>query len=184
MPVPVACSSRISSFPPARIVSSSPTARLTRAEVLALFEGAGQGTIIGGDNGETLLGGNGNETLRGGLGNDTISGGGGNDLLIGGMGNDTLDGGTGNDIYEFRPGFGMDQVVNLASIGAGSDTIRFLSGLNRANAGITLLGDDVTIAFMNNGSPDVVVLQGFLASDNGRHVIEFADGTVFTRATC
>lgn len=150
---------------------------LTRAEVLALFEGAGQGTIIGGDNGETLLGGNGNETLRGGLGNDTISGGGGNDLLIGGMGNDTLDGGTGNDIYEFRPGFGMDQVVNLASIGAGSDTIRFLSGLNRANAGITLLGDDVTIAFMNNGSPDVVVLQGFLASDNGRHVIEFADGT-------
>lgn len=155
---------------------------LNRSDVLALFGGAGNGTVIGGDEGGLVLGGSGNETLYGGMGDDAISGGGGNDLLIGFTGNDQLDGGTGNDVYEFGLGFGWDNVLNLGAADGGSDIIRFKDGMTRAEAQITVTGDDVSIVFHTSGYVSAVNLQGFLAITNGTHVIEFADGT-FLRAS-
>lgn len=151
---------------------------LNRSDVLALFGGAGDGTVIGGDQGGLVLGGSGNETLYGGFGDDAISGGGGNDLLIGFTGNDQLDGGTGNDVYEFGLGFGWDNVLNLGAADGGSDTIRFKDGMTRAQAQITVTGDDVSIVFYTGGYVSAVNLQGFMATTNGTHVIEFADGTL------
>lgn len=155
-------------------------------EVAAMAEGnngggIGGGTpITGGDEGGLITGTDGNDVLLGGAGDDAISGLAGNDRLVGGTGGDILDGGAGNDVYEFGPGFGSDRIQGLDLATSGSDIIRFQPGSSytRNAASITSDGFSLTIAFLGPYGWDALILEGFLASTNGSHIIEFADGTV------
>ena len=136
--------------------------------------------ITGGDEGDVVTGTAGNDILLGGLGDDALSGLGGNDRLDGGSGNDLLDGGTGNDVYEFGPGFGSDRIQGLDLASSGSDVIRFQPGslYTRDAANIMSDGFSLTLTFQGPYGWDSLVLEGFLASTNGSHIIEFADGSV------
>ncbi|WP_306175532.1 MULTISPECIES: calcium-binding protein [unclassified Stenotrophomonas] len=159
---------------------------LTGDQVAEMAEGNGGGgvgmgePITGGNDGETLTGTQGNDTLLGGSGDDRLLGLAGNDRLVGSLGSDELDGGAGNDVYEFGIGFGNDRIVQLDQSGAGSDTIRFLagSGYTRAAASIQFDSQSISISFSGPYGIDTLVLEGFLSSTNGTHIVEFADGTV------
>jgi serralysin len=63
------------------------------------------------------------ENAIGSAAGDQISGSFVDNVLQGGAGNDLLTGGAGNDTFEFRPGFGLDQVTDFDD--AGNDTILF-----------------------------------------------------------
>lgn len=137
-------------------------------------------TLVGTEQADRLYGRGGSDMIHGLGGDDLIEGGNDNDYIVGGWGNDVLDGGAGNDTYIFSPGFGMDRVIGLADAGSGTDVIRFQDGLTRAQASITVGGDDVMVSFLNGNGFDSVILEGFLADTNGQHFMIFADGTYVT----
>ncbi|WP_316185679.1 calcium-binding protein, partial [Bradyrhizobium sp. SZCCHNRI1003] len=147
-----------------------------RAALLAraTAPGSGNAMLYGDYAANTLTGGTGNDAIYGGAGDDTISGEGGNDYLEGGAGNDT---------YLFARGDGND-VINDNGAAADVDTLKFASGIvptdivvNQANGGQDLV---LTIA----GSSDSIVLSNQLIGvTGGVDRIQFADGTVWDRAT-
>jgi Ca2+-binding RTX toxin-like protein len=162
-------------------------ARITREQLMqALHVGVATGytdgddVIVGTAASERLYGGGGNDTIRGGGGNDYLNGGDGNDTLSCAVGsNDTLEGGAGNDTYIFGTYNGVGTVIGLADGDSGSDIIRMTGGLTYDKINnIQVSGDDLMIAYMDGSNPGAVVyLQGFLATTNGTHVIQFDDGT-------
>jgi VCBS repeat-containing protein len=77
-----------------------------------LAGGAGADQLQGGDGIDSLDGGDGDDVLFGNTGNDTILGGAGGDYLEGGVGADFLAGGADFDIYYYRPGDGVDTIVD------------------------------------------------------------------------
>lgn len=92
--------------------------------------GSGDDTLLAGDGDDFLFGGVGQDVLSGGAGDDLIKGGDGddfidggdnNDILEGGRGNDTLVGGSGADVFVFRPGEGVDTILDFEE---GLDLIR------------------------------------------------------------
>ncbi|WP_426805987.1 hypothetical protein, partial [Stenotrophomonas sp. SrG] len=71
-----------------------------------------------------------------------------------------------------------DRILNLGAADSGSDIIRIGGGLTRAMIQSTqITGDDLIIGFFVGGAYQALVLDGFLSSQNGSHIIEFADGT-------
>lgn len=139
--------------------------------------GAGNDTITGTAFDDNIWGFKGNDTINGGLGDDSIYGGDDNDLLDGGGGNDRYDiqltGGndtindTGTSVYEI-------DIVEIATVGTSAVSLSRLSGSN-----------DLRIEVNNAGVIQThLVTNQFLnpASGVGIEGIEFADGTLWTRA--
>ena len=90
--------------------------------------GDGDDQIEGGSGDDTLNGMAGIDYILGGSGSDTIDGGQGDDTIYGGQGDDTLNGGSGSDIVFGDDGNDLiyfELADELASGGAGEDTIRF-----------------------------------------------------------
>ena len=79
--------------------------------------------MVGGAGKDTLSGGNDDDYLYGGSSNDSLNGGKGNDTLWGGTGNDTLMGGDGNDIFIYKPGEGIDHIIDYA----GGDILQIIN---------------------------------------------------------
>lgn len=118
----------------------------------AIFGSILNNTLSGRDGNDTLDGGAGNDTLNGEIGHDSLLGGLGNDVLNGGVGDDSLDGGAGNDamtggagddIYYYDSQ--LDNVVELAGIGTGNDTMY-------ATTDIIKLYANVETFILQNGS--------------------------------
>ena len=64
--------------------------------------------------GQTLLTGTAaNDHLQGGAGDVTLQGGAGNDRLVAGAGVTTMWGGPGEDVFVFRPGGGLDRIMDF-----------------------------------------------------------------------
>lgn len=75
--------------------------------------GSGKDRLRGEDGDDVLKGGKGRDRLDGGRGADRLDGGAGDDRLDGGRGDDTLKGGQGADSFLFRPGSGIDRIVDF-----------------------------------------------------------------------
>ena len=115
------------------------------------------------------------ETRTGNADSNTLTGGNNDDLLVGGGGNDTLKGGAGRDTYYFKPGDGIDTIVETAG---GTNTVVFGSGAGTVTVekgggyGI----DDLVVSY--GGGADKVVIAGWFASAQALGwTIRFADGT-------
>ncbi len=74
---------------------------------------SGDDYILGGDGDDKLIGGRGSDILNGGRGKDYLLGSQGDDQLDGGAHQDWLYGGQGRDGFIFRPGSGLDQVIDF-----------------------------------------------------------------------
>ena len=123
--------------------------------------------VFGTNFADTLTGSGLNDILRGGGGNDSIFGGNGFDVIRGGEGNDTIDGGGGGDNISFSDsttaGVGinftlvrgsLDTVVDLTSIGLGTDTYRNIEGVIGTNFADTLTGSSVNDSLDGGGVTD------------------------------
>ncbi len=151
-----------------------------------LFGDGGNDILDGGSENDQLTGGRGNDTLSGGAGRDTlygddasifsvrgndlILGGDGSDLIYGETGNDTIDGGTGNDrisggagtdTFVFRPGSGVDRIIDYtrgeaiqidASLWSGTVADFVAANVVLSNAGVLFLRfSAVDRAFIDGG---------------------------------
>ena len=123
--------------------------------------------VFGTNFADTLTGSGLNDILRGGGGNDSIFGGNGFDVIRGGEGNDTIDGGGGGDNISFSDsttaGVGinftlvrgsLDTVVDLTSIGLGTDTYRNIEGVIGTNFTDTLTGSSLNDSLDGGGVTD------------------------------
>ncbi len=135
--------------------------------------------------------------FEGTAGDDVITATEGNDVLDGGAGNDVLLGSLGSDTYVFGEGYGHDVIHNQEPEGPTS-TDRIL-----LKPGITPLGVKLEVATQDQAGapvPDSLLLRvlatgetllvrdHFVLSPSGSQLsaidsIEFADGTVWDRAT-
>ena len=77
-----------------------------------LLGGAGDDALLGDADHDQLQGGEGSDALFGGAGDDVLQGGSHNDVLSGDLGADLLYGESGNDLYLYRPGDGMDEILD------------------------------------------------------------------------
>jgi Ca2+-binding RTX toxin-like protein len=150
----------------------------SRAEINALSP-----TLRGTGEDDTITGFATNDILVGNEGNDTLKGNDGNDILIGGEGADFLEGGNGVDTYVWNLGDGSDTINDYAyrgdAYGLGG-TLK-LGGVSREDIELTRLNNDAV--FVMGGSGEKITVQGWYASaDYQLKQIEFADGTVWSRA--
>lgn len=136
--------------------------------------------LDGGAGNDAVYGGPGNDVVKGGEGNDRLYGDEGNDTLIGGPGNDILRGELGSDTYVWRPGDGLDTVLNFSRQGD-VDVIRFP---NHVRAGISIQTKGNDLLLIVNGDPK----QGLRISNfNGSATwpiarIEYREGPPTTQA--
>jgi Ca2+-binding RTX toxin-like protein len=119
---------------------------------------SGDFTVISGSN-DRLSGNGGRDDLHGQTGNDRLNGGGGADILNGGEGVDVLIGGRGKDsltdraardTFLFKPGAGVDRVLDFTDTnGSQDDRIDVLAyGFTRiGQIGKTTAGDDPILTF-------------------------------------
>ncbi|HEX6706227.1 MAG TPA: calcium-binding protein [Albitalea sp.] len=144
--------------------------------------GGGDDVVYGDVGNDRLLGGTGNDQVDGAVGDDSLQGDGGSDLLLGGegrdtlvgsTGNDTLYGGTDDDVYVMALGDGEDLLFDSA----GTDEIRFGSGLDLASLEVVLVPDtsDLRLAFSSGDSITIRAGQAGIVEN-----YRFADGTVLT----
>lgn len=133
----------------------------------------GDGVVINTDSeADHAIGGAGNDTLRGSKGDDRIVGNGGNDLLDGGTGNDLLYGGEGNDTYVFKPGYGVDTILDSE----GLNTISIQGFTVSQVKAYRTNWNDLTITFA--GSEDQLVIKDFFVSSAHRNFnIVFNNGS-------
>jgi Ca2+-binding RTX toxin-like protein len=102
------------------------------------------------------------------------------DLITGGAGNDALAGGSGNDRYQFNAGHGQDTITDT---GGNQDRLEFGAGIRPANVSVARSSLDASDAIITLSGSDVVTLKGVFADAmTGVDVINFADGTVWTKA--
>lgn len=152
---------------------------LSRVETLELSDG-NRYTIanwnIGSSNNDTLLDGVGHGRLYGGEGNDSLDAGAGNDYLDGGLGNDRLIGGAGFDVYRFGRGYGVDTIVETASL-SDRDIVMLRSGITAEQLWFKRSGNHLEMSVI--GSKDKVVFENWY---NGSHVEEIrtADGKMLS----
>ena len=94
-------------------MAGSGAIKLNGVQLASFASGAAQFERLQAGDGADVLTGNGlRNQVFGGRGSDRIAGGGAADLLVGEAGNDSLAGGTGADLFEFRRGFGRDQITD------------------------------------------------------------------------
>ena len=75
--------------------------------------------------------------LGGTAGDDVLSAFAGNETLLGGSGNDTLTGGEGDDLFVFRPGDGVDVILDFTA-GSGSEDVIDLLAFDAARPELPL----------------------------------------------
>ncbi|QFT30416.1 Bifunctional hemolysin/adenylate cyclase precursor [Labrenzia sp. THAF82] len=126
---------------------------------------------------------NSNDYLFAGAGNDTVFGYSGEDILTGGLGNDTLDGGKDSDVYRYDLGDGADTIIETYNNGTAD---RLVLGQGILPGEVTLVRgtsdlNEVTLSFTDGGS---VLLKHQLGEffNSGVEEVQFADGTIWTRA--
>jgi Ca2+-binding RTX toxin-like protein len=141
----------------------------------------------GGSGNDNLVGTAFDDNIWGFLGNDTLAGGLGDDTLTGSEGNDVLDGGAGNDRYFWRLVDGNDTINDTGTSVFEIDILR-ISNLAPDSVQLrrTSASNDLRIE-VNDGAGNLVVqtvTNQFLnpASGVGIEGIEFADGTLWSRA--
>ncbi|PWB41330.1 MAG: hypothetical protein C3F19_06735 [Rhodocyclales bacterium] len=118
-------------------------------------------------------GGGGADVLEGYGGDDVLEGGGGSDSLHGGAGDDALAGGAGDDLYTYEIGDDDDLITEVG----GTDTLRFIGGITRAEVQIERHGDDLVARLADDWGS--VTMAGWYADPASRiEHIEFADGAV------
>lgn len=154
-----------------------------------LFGGSGNDVLDGGDGNDRLEGGSGDDQLDGDEGDDVLIGGNGNDTIYGGSGNDYIESGSGadymagaagNDTYMFELGWGADTVQQLDAADAGRDLIRFGTGIDSASL-VLHPGINGNLRIETSDGTDSVVLEGYFNAPGEGHLIQFADGTTWTR---
>ncbi|WP_298821963.1 calcium-binding protein [uncultured Roseibium sp.] len=126
---------------------------------------------------------NSNDYLFAGAGNDTVFGYSGEDIITGGLGDDTLDGGKDSDIYRYDLGDGADTIIETYNNGTAD---RLVLGEGILTGEVTLVRgtsdlNEVTLSFTDGGS---VLLKHQLGEffNSGVEEVQFADGTIWTRA--
>jgi trimeric autotransporter adhesin len=141
-------------------------------------------TRLGSPNDDWLNGSNADEYLDGQAGNDYLFGVAGADTLRGGPGDDRMFGGAGDDTYILGRGDGFD--IISAAAGEGMDTLRFESGIARADVSVVRLDDRAFLTFAG-GNNAIVCLESYYsmsASPNPTtYRWQFADGTTVDAAT-
>ena len=120
-------------------------------------------------------------------GNDTITGFNTADTLNGGHGNDTLNGADGSDTYVYSRGDGFDTITD--GINGGTADKLLFTNINAASISLQRNGNDVTLVVAESapgaGDGGSILLKENLDeyASRGVDLIQFADGTVWTRAT-
>jgi Ca2+-binding RTX toxin-like protein len=133
------------------------------------------------------------DTLSGTYRADVISAGNGNDVLTGRLGDDNLDGGNGSDIFHYGLGDGNDRLhdsrhrdggsSNTLVLGAGITTANLILSRDHADA------SNIRLSFANEAGSILIDNQFHTSSyaytpyDHGFDLIQFADGTEWTRST-
>jgi Ca2+-binding RTX toxin-like protein len=128
---------------------------------------------------ENITGGSGNDVLAGdglanildgGAGADTLAGGEGDDVLQGREGIDVLDGGVGTDTASYREKMAGVAITlnrsNTATVkvgGVDEDQIRNIENVEGGAGADTLVGDDLSNAFLGGGGKDTI--DGGLGTD-------------------
>ncbi|MBC6980597.1 S-layer family protein [Caulobacter sp. 17J80-11] len=170
----------------ATLVQGAPILGTTGIDVLTgtgltefILGDAGDDTVNAGNGDDQLFGEAGNDVLRGEAGNDTIYGGAGNDSLTGGAGTDILVGEGGSDTYFFASGTGSDTVTELGV--DGTDILR-LTDLNPGDVTLASSANALVVTVKSTGETITVSQHGAGGGAYGVEQIQFADGTVWTKA--
>lgn len=149
---------------------------------------AASDTLSGLAGSDQLSGLAGNDTLDGGAHADTLWGDAGDDVLDGGADADLLYGGAGSDIYRFLSGSGADIIREEMVDDGALDRMVFGEGITPDQIVITgdnqfTSGSDQNLYLTVLGTTDKVTLaRWFDSSRSNVDQVEFADGTVWTRA--
>jgi len=108
---------------------------------------AGDDSLWAGAGADVLSGGDGNDILLGDAGDDTLDGGAGIDIITGGAGNDLLRGGAGHDVFIFRPGDGVDRILDFSAVDPDYLTFQGFGFSSRSDllAAAQQVGSDVVI---------------------------------------
>ncbi|MDC1479889.1 hypothetical protein N8214_10760 [Pseudomonadales bacterium] len=114
------------------------TLSLESASTMSLTEDAVYAGFSGSDEADRLIGNSADNILVGNAGNDVLEGKAGADTLVAGAGTDELYGGEGDDRLDVS---NKDQVSDIVSGGAGTDTLLVSDGQNLTGA--TLIGLEV-----------------------------------------
>ncbi|SOZ64904.1 Metalloprotease, Hemolysin-type calcium-binding region [Cupriavidus taiwanensis] len=136
--------------------------------------------LDGGSNNDALTGAAAGDVFIGGAASDTLRGGAGDDVLRGAAGDDTLDGGGGIDMLDLSDASGGltfalvqggSTLVNLSSVGLGSDTYSNMEGV---------IGSRFNDSLAGSGANDV--LRGGAGNDTldggaGIDLLDFSDAT-------
>ncbi|MBB3012847.1 beta strand repeat-containing protein [Cupriavidus alkaliphilus] len=136
--------------------------------------------LDGGSNSDALTGAAAGDVFIGGAATDTLRGGAGDDVLRGAAGDDTLDGGGGIDMLDLSDASGGltfalmqggSTLVNLSSVGLGSDTYSNMEGV---------IGSRFNDSLAGSGANDV--LRGGAGNDTldggaGIDLLDFSDAT-------
>ena len=124
-----------------------------------LYGGAGQDELIGADHFDFLYGGDGDDLVSGGLGDDLLSGGAGTDNLYGGRGRDVFVfagadlNGSQDRIGDFEIAIdvltlqGVRTAAGVAITGFADLDTNGDAVLNTADAGVTIVGNALTLSF-------------------------------------
>jgi Ca2+-binding RTX toxin-like protein len=126
------------------------------------------------------------DLIDGGDGNDTIHALAGKDIISGAHGNDLLYGGDDDDSYYYVRGDGHDTIID--GVNGGHDALGLLD-INAADVSLLRNGNDVTVVIAESspgaGDGGSILLKSTLDDwfDEGLERIQFADGTIWTRAT-
>jgi Ca2+-binding RTX toxin-like protein len=103
------------------------------------------------------------------------------DTIQGGPGNDFLDGGGSADTYLFNLGDGHDTISDSSYITGEQNKLVFGDGILASDVIVTRPNEhDVLLTI--NGRPDSVYLVNETTQPSGVAEVDFADGTVWTRA--
>ena len=139
--------------------------------------GDGNDSLAGAEGNDELHGGKGDDSVNGGVGDDQLHGGEGNDALNGGLGHDRLDGGAGDDTlrggdngsdtYVFQLGHGQDTIIDMATIDANGDTLRF-EGAKSADAYFNREGVDLLVSAYGSNN-DQVRISNYFYTEHYRH---------------
>jgi len=149
-----------------------------------IFGDPGNDTLAGGDGNDILYGGTGNDLMQGQVGVDTLYGEAGDDTHTGGTGNDLLSDGAGADVYVYASGDGADFIGDI-DFAASVDVLKF-TDLNPGD--VTLVrapspnADHLLVTVEATGHAITIAYQLTANQNYGVEQIQFADGTIWTRA--
>ena len=143
--------------------------------------------VSGGSTNDNIVGTAFDDNMWGFLGNDTLTGGAGDDTMLGGEGNDQLDGGVGNDRYEVLLVDGNESISDTGTSIYEIDTLRISTVAPSAVDLYRLSGSNDLRIEVSNGAGTIqthIVRNQFAdpTSGVGIEAIEFANGTIWTRA--